>query len=140
MLAAEARPAPEAFVATTVNVYEVPNVSPVTVQLVPSTTEQVLASGDEVTVYVIGVATPCVGVQDTVAFWSPATAATFVTAGGTFCGVTADDVAEFAEFPVVLTDFTVKVYAVPFVRPVTVHVSVGAMTVQFFDPGVEVTT
>ena len=49
MLAAEARPAPEAFVATTVNVYEVPNVRPLTVQLVPSTTEQVLPSGDEVT-------------------------------------------------------------------------------------------
>jgi hypothetical protein len=88
---------------------------------------------------VIGVATPCRRVQDTVAFWSPATAATAVTAGGTFCGVTADDAAEFAEFPIVLTDFTVKVYAVPFVRPVTVQVSAGAATVQVFDPGVEVT-
>ena len=48
--ATEAEPVPEAFVAVTVNVYEVPLVRPVTVQPVVAV-EHVKEPGDEVTVY-----------------------------------------------------------------------------------------
>ena len=50
-LASEAGEVPAAFVAVTVNVYEVPLVSPVTVAEVPIITVAVAPPGDAVTVY-----------------------------------------------------------------------------------------
>jgi hypothetical protein len=46
----EALPAPEPFVAVTVNVYAVPLVRPVMIQLVADDCVQVFPPGDEVTV------------------------------------------------------------------------------------------
>ena len=63
-------------------------------------------------------------VQDTVASPSPATAVTLVGAPGTVAGVTELLAEDAALVPALLVAVTVKVYAVPFVRPVTSHVRV----------------
>jgi hypothetical protein len=51
----------------------------------------------------------------------PLTPATLVGAPGTVAGVTAADDADSAPLPTAFVACTVKVYAVPFVNPVTVH-------------------
>lgn len=63
---------------------------------------------------------------------------TAVGAFGTVAGVTEFDGSEGIEFPSTLVATTVKVYAVPFVRPVTVQV-VAPVVVQVKDPGEDVT-
>lgn len=50
----------------------------------------------------------------------PATALTLVGASGTVAGVTEFDALDAVLVPMALTAVTVKVYAVPFERPVTV--------------------
>jgi hypothetical protein len=50
-------------------------------------------------------------------------AVTSVGASGTVAGVTADDAVEAGPIPTSLVAVIVKVYGVPLVRPVTVHVS-----------------
>jgi hypothetical protein len=52
-------------------------------------------------------------------------------------GVTAVEAAEAAELPTPLVATTLKVYAVPLVRPVTVQSK--PEEVHVFDPGVDVT-
>jgi hypothetical protein len=60
-----------------------------------------------------------------------------VGADGTVYGVAGADSAEDDEVPAEFVAETVKVYAVPFVRPVTEQESVAV--VQVNEPGVEVT-
>jgi hypothetical protein len=61
--------------------------------------------------------------QLTTADASPAAALTEVGADGTPAGTTAALGAEAGPVPTALVAVTVNVYAVPFVRPVTVHVN-----------------
>jgi hypothetical protein len=59
-------------------------------------------------------------VKLTVAWVLPATAVTFVGASGTVAGVTAFEATDAEELPTTFVATTVKVYSVPFVKPVTV--------------------
>ena len=73
---------------------------------------------------------------------SPATA---VGAGGVpgavpeAAGLTEPDAGEALEVPVALVAVAEKVYAVPLLRPVTVHEPDAPVTVQVFPPGEAVT-
>ena len=73
---------------------------------------------------------------------SPATA---VGAGGVpgalaaGAGLTEPDAADEPDVPAAFVAVAENVYAVPFVRPVTVHEVAGLVTVQVRLPGVEVT-
>ena len=69
-------------------------------------------------------------VQDTVASPSPATAVTLVGAPGTVAGITELLAEDAALVPALLVAVTVKVYAVPFVRPVTSHVRYVARRIR----------
>ena len=60
--------------------------------------------------------------------------------GATACGVTAEDGEEAGLEPLSFFATTVKVYAVPFVNPVTSHVVAGAVAVQVLPSGLDVTT
>jgi hypothetical protein len=135
----EAAPVPLAFVAVTVNVYEVPFVRPATAQLVELVV-QVNEPGVEVTVYELIAAPPVLAgaVQDRTddAFAAPV-ALTAVGAPGTVEGTTAADADEAEPVPDTFVAVTVNVYDVPFVRPVTVHEVVAVEHVN--EPGVEVT-
>ena len=82
---------------------------------------------------------PEAAVQDTVAVVSPAVAETPEAVPGTPEGVTELDADEALPEPLALVAVTVKVYAVPLVRPVTVQESVGSVLVQVFPPVDEVT-
>ena len=138
MDAAEAALLPTALVATTVNVYAVPLVSPVTIAVsVLPPTVAVLPPGDDVTVYPVMALPPLfVGaVQVTVAWALPPVAVPIVGAPGTVAGVTELDAAEAALLPMALVAKTVNVYAVPLVRPVTVAVKVEPPTVVVAPPG-----
>ena len=76
------------------------------------------------------VAPPLLGaVQLTVADFTPAVAVTDVGAPGTVAGVTALDAADAGLVPRAFVAVTVKVYAVPFVKPVTVTEVVGGLPV-----------
>lgn len=121
---ADAAEVPAAFVAVTVNVYEVLAVSPVTV-IVPEPawdTVPVTEPVSEVAVYlVIGEPPLDAGaVNATVADVDPAAAtAPMVGAPGTVAGVTGAEAADAAEVPPAFVAVAVNVYAVPLVRPVT---------------------
>jgi hypothetical protein len=118
----EAAEVPTAFVAVTVNVYAVPFVSPVTVQLVVADV-QVRFPGDDVTVYNVIAAPPLVaGADHETATWAlPLVPVALVGTPGIVAGVTAADEAEIADVPTSFVAVTVKVYEVPFARPVTRH-------------------
>jgi hypothetical protein len=58
--------------------------------------------------------------KDTIACVLPGVADTEVGASGTVAGVTGEDAKESAELPTLFVATTVKVYGVPFVRPVIV--------------------
>ncbi len=74
----------------------------------------------------------------TVACPCPAVAETLVGAPGTVAlGVTLLEAVEALEVPTELVAVTVKVYAVPFVSPVTVNGEPAPLTAIF--PGLEVT-
>jgi len=76
-------------------------------------------------------------VKDIVACALPAMAVPIVGEPGVVAGVTLLDAAEAVPVPRVLVAFTVKVYAVPFVSPVTV---IGlAVPVLVTPPGEDVT-
>ena len=130
--ATDAFPVPMPFVAVTVNVYEVPLVSPLTVQASVAGNGdervQVLASGVEVTVYCIIAAPPLPAgaVQATEACALPGVAETPVGAPGTVRGVTGTDGAEGSLVPAAFVATALNVYGCPFVRSVTVQVSVAA--------------
>jgi len=57
-----------------------------------------------------------------------------------FAGVTGDDAADAALVPTPFTASTVKVYAVPLVRPLTVQLVAGAVERHVWPPGLAVTT
>jgi len=63
---------------------------------------------------------------------------TLVGTSGVVIGVTDADADEELESPAALAAMTVNVYAVPFVRPVTVQLRATAV-VHVFEPGLEVT-
>lgn len=69
----------------------------------------------------------------------PNTALTEVGAPGVVRGVPEFEAAESTELPATLIATTVNVYAVPLVRPVTVHARVEARLVHVLPPGFEVT-
>ena len=64
---------------------------------------------------------PAGAVQLTATCALPVTPATAVGASGVVNGVTAVDTTEYVPVPEAFTAATRNVYAVPFVRPVTVH-------------------
>jgi phosphoribosylcarboxyaminoimidazole (NCAIR) mutase len=97
--------------ATTVNVYEVPFVSPLTAQDRPPPVTHVAPPGEAVTVYpVIGLPPSEDGaIHMTSAEALPAVAVTPVGAPGTVAGTTADDAAEAGPVPIELLAVTAKV-------------------------------
>jgi hypothetical protein len=107
----EAAPVPDAFVAVTVNVYEVPFVRPVTVHDVVAVVH-VNEPGEDVTVYELIEAPPLLTgeVHDTTdeafAFEVPDTE---VGAPGTVDGVTAADTAEATPVPLAFVAVTLNV-------------------------------
>jgi hypothetical protein len=139
---ADAGPAPAAFAATTVNVYVVPLVSPVTVAEVtdPATVDDA-PPGAAVTVYDVIALPPSVegGVHDTMACVLPPVAVTPVGALGTLPGITALDGADAAPAPTLFVATTLNVYDVPFVNPVTVAEVTDPATVDDAPPGAAVT-
>src|SRR5919199_43792 len=87
-------------------------------------------------------------VQETVALASPAVAATADGAsgavgagagGGGATGVTELEASDAGLLPIALVATTVKVYAVPLVRPVTVALVAGAVTMAEPPAGEDVT-
>jgi hypothetical protein len=121
--AADAAPVPTAFVAVTVNVYAVPFARPATTIDVHGAVQlAVSALGDEVAVYDVIADPPSLtgAVNVTVAWTLPRVAVPMVGAPGVVAGVTLLDAADGAPAPTALVAVTVKVYAVPFVRPLTV--------------------
>jgi hypothetical protein len=121
--AEEAVELPIAFIASTVNVTEVPLVRPVTEAVRTFPTVSGLPV-DGVTVYPVIAEPPFdVGaVQETVADALPATAETPVGALATETGVTEADAEEAVELPFEFVATTVNVSAVPPVKPVSVVV------------------
>ena len=77
------------------------------------------------------------GEKVTVACALPAVAVPIVGAPGTVAGVTLFEAAEAGPVPIALVALTVKVYAVPFVKPVTV-IGLDAPDAVML-PGLEVT-
>jgi hypothetical protein len=120
----EATPVPAAFVAVTVNVYEVPFVRPDTVQLRAPFVVQVFEPGEDVTVYPVTDAPPLSAgaVQDTTELaFAVDVADTAVGAPGAVAGTATAEAVEAAEVPEAFVAVTLNVYEVPLVRPVTVH-------------------
>ena len=76
-------------------------------------------------------------VQDTAALAAPAVALTIVGAPGVAIGVTDPDAVDAEPVPAALVAVTVKVYAVPLVRPDTVQGEAAAAQVRL--PGEDVT-
>jgi hypothetical protein len=107
--AVEAVEVPIALVAVTVNVYEVPFVSPVTT-IGLCDPDAVAPSGEAVTVYVV-IAEPFAPspLNAMVACESPGVAVTEVGAVGSPAGVTADDAVDASELPTEFTATTVNV-------------------------------
>ena len=139
--AADAVPVPIAFVAVTVKVYAVPLVRPVTL-IGDAAPPAVIPPGLEVTVKPVIALPPLLpgGVNVTDALETPAVAVPIVGAPGAVgaaVGVALFDAAEAAPVPMALVAVTVKVYAVPLVRPVTVIDDVAPLAV--IPPGLEVT-
>ena len=78
-------------------------------------------------------------VNDTVARESPRIALAPVGTPGTVAGVTAVEAAEAVPVPIALVAVTVKVYEVPFVRPVTMQL-VPVLVVQNMEESSTLTT
>jgi len=131
---------PPPFVAVVLNVYDVPFVSPDTVQLPDApVTVHVKDPGVDVTRYDAGVP-PEPATTDTTADETPASA---VGAGGvpgtTGWGVTGSDAADDADVPPPFVAVVLNVYDVPFVSPDTVQLPDAPVTVHVKEPGVDVT-
>ena len=106
----EPAPAPTAFEAVTVNVYDAPFVSPLTVQLV-ETVVQLRPPGDEITVYDVTAEPPLFAGADheTSTEESPNTPDTPVGAPGAVAGTTADDADEAEPAPAMFAARTANV-------------------------------
>ena len=133
--AADAAEVSFAFVAVTVNVYEVPTVSPVTVIWPEPAWERVPVppAGLEVAVYLVIGEPPSVegAVNVTVAVVGPVDDTAPVPGWpGAPIGVTVADGEEASESTGVFFAVAVNVYAVPFVRPVTGHDPEAPVTVH----------
>ena len=124
-LATDTSELPATLAAVTVNVYAVPLVKPVTVTVVPIIVLALNPPGNAVTVYPVIADPPLLtgAVQPTTASALPATAVTPVGAPGTVLGVTEVLADDATEDPATLAAVTVNVYAVPFVKPVTVRLA-----------------
>jgi hypothetical protein len=130
--AVDADDVPAPFVAVAVNVYEVPFVRPDTTQLVAGdvTVHVFVLSSTVVTVYVDGVP-PLPADTVTVACPLPATAVGVPgVPGGP--GITALEAVDDPDVPSLFVAVDVNVYEVPFVRPVTVQLVAGDVTVHVF--------
>ena len=66
-------------------------------------------------------------------------AVTNVGAPGAVAGTAAPEAADATPVPAEFVAVTVNVYEVPFVRPTTVHVVVGAVALHENEPGLDVT-
>jgi hypothetical protein len=136
---AEGALTPAMFVAVTVNVYAVPLVRPVTVMGDPAELA-LMPPGFDVAVYEVIDEPPsdAGGAKVTVACALPAVAVPMTGAPGTpggATGVTLFDAAEGGPAPNAFVAVTVKVYEVPFARPVTVSDGPGPVAVN--PPGFE---
>ncbi len=120
LLAIEAVLVPYALVAVTVKVYAVPFVNPKTVS--EDEPPEAICPPLDVTVYDVIDEPPLLtgAVKVTVACPLPAVAVPIVGASGTVEGVTELDTADAVLVPTAFVAVTVKVYVVPFVRPVMV--------------------
>ena len=138
LLALEALLVPIEFVAVIVNVYAVPFDNPSTVIGEPLLLP-VNPPGLEVAVYVIMEEPPLLagGVKVITARPLPRVAVPMVGASGIVAGTIELLVAELLLFPIALVATTVKVYVVPFVRPVTTNGDDPPFAVK--PPGLEVT-
>ena len=118
--------------ATTVKMYVVPLLSPLTVHDVALVVVQVFEPGVEVTRYSVIPVPVCTGaVHETSADPTPTVADTPVGDPGAALGAVDADGADANEVPTAFTDCTVKVYEVPLASPVTVHlISVLVVVVQ----------
>jgi hypothetical protein len=135
--ALDAFPVPTPFVAVTVNVYEVPLVSPGTIIEVELSVT-LIAPGFEVTVYdVMGLPLFVAAEKETVAWPSPAVALGLPGAPGTPTITTGLDTLDGGLEPTEVFAVTVNVYWVPILSPVTgIEVE---LFVTFFPPGPAVT-
>ena len=136
---AEAALVPFAFVAVTVNVYEVPLVRPVTVQLVVAVV-QVNPPGEEVTVYPVMAVPPLFdGAVHETTDWVLAAPVADAPVGTceTPSGMIAEEAEDAEPAPDTFVAVTLNVYETPPVRPVTVHEVVAVEQVN--PPGDEVT-
>jgi len=128
---------PAAFVAVTVNVYALCSLRPVTVAEVPAVVAVRLPGSDVTTYSVIGLPPSEAGaVHETTAEISLGIADTPLGAPGAVGVVTEFDESEDGLVPMEFVAVTVKVYAVPFVRPVTV--TEVPVVVAVTPPGLEV--
>ena len=128
--AVEATDSPFAFFALTVKVYGVPFVNPEIVKG-DEAPETVLPSFD-VTVYSVIADPPLFAgaVNEITTLSFPDATALIVGAFGTVDGVADKDALDRTEVPMPFVAVTLKVYATPFVRPLTEHVWLGAVLVQ----------
>jgi hypothetical protein len=138
--AADDAEVPPPFVAVALNVYDVPFVKPVTVQLPDEpVTVHVNEPGVDVTRYDAGVP-PEPAATVTTADETPASAVGAGGVPGTIgCGVTAFEAADAAEVPPPFVAVDVNVYDVPFVKPDTVQLPEAPVTVHVRFPGLDVT-
>jgi hypothetical protein len=138
LLVPEAMPVPTLFVAVTVKVYVTPLVNPVIV-IGEAPPVAVIPPGLDVTVYKVIAELPLFtgGVNVTVAWPFPAVAVPIVGAPGTPAGVTALLALELLLSPTLLVAITVKVYEVPFVKPVIIIGEEPPVAVS--PPGLDVT-
>lgn len=136
--AVEATELPTGVVAIIVKVYAVPFVKPVTFigELTPVA---VKLPGLDVTVYKVIALPPLLAgaTNATLAEVLPAAATTAVGASGTVTGVTAVEAVEATELPTAFVANTVKVYDIPFIKPVTVSGELDPVAVT--PPGLDVT-
>ena len=135
---ADAGPVPAALVAVTVNVYAVPLVSPLTM-IGEAAPLVAMPPGEDVTAYDVIGEPPfeAGGVNATPAWVLPASAPVIVGAPGTLAGITLFEGADASPVPTALVAVTVKVYAVPLARPVTVIGEATPLTLMA--PGDDVT-
>jgi hypothetical protein len=138
--AEDAADVPPPFVAVALNVYDVPFVKPVTVQLPDEpVTVHVNEPGVDVTRYDAGVP-PLPAATVTTADETPASAVGVRGVPGIVgCGVTAFEATDAADVPPPLVAVVVNVYDVPLVSPDTVQLPDAAFTTHVKDPGADVT-
>jgi hypothetical protein len=130
-----------AFSATTVNVYSVPFVNPVILQVNGFGNGAVISqeppAGDEVMVYLVGADSALFAgaVNETLAAPFEAVAITLLGASGLASGLTAADGADEVLVPVAFVAVVVKVYELLLESGEIVQLSAGAKTVQLAPPG-----